>query len=405
MLTQQDTLTFERTVNAEPSDAFRTFTSNAALRDWICNNAQVEARKGGPYYLWWNDGYHSSGTITDYSRDESLGFTWRGPNDPASSEVRVTFTPQGEGRALVSITHSGIGTGPEWAGSADRIKQLWPDALENLESVIDTGTDLRISRRPMFGLNGGDVLNPELAARLGVPAKDGIWLGGLVEGYGAHNAGLRKDDVIVNLDGDEIDSFPAFLAVLQRHHAGDRIPVTFYRGGEKQTVTMELSSRPKADIPDSAEELAHKARADYDALNSEIEKALEGVSDAEADFRPGPKEWNAKENLAHLIGLDQDTQTWISSLIDDVDMPNPFHNNELTRLQAITSVYTTLPALVEELKRANAITVNLVAALPPAMLKHKHLYNQLGQWMSSFADHTREHISDIQRLVEQARSQ
>jgi uncharacterized protein YndB with AHSA1/START domain len=405
MLTQQDTLTFERTVPGDPSDAFRAFTNNAALRDWLCNNAQVEARSGGPIYLWWNDGYYSSGTITDFSRDESLGFTWRGPNDPESSEARVTFTPQGEGRTLVSLTHSGIGSGPEWAESANRIKEIWADGLENLESILETGADLRILRRPMFGLNDADLLNPELAARLGVPAREGLWLGGVMEGYGAHKAGLRRDDVVVNLDGTDITGFPAFLAVLQRHRAGDRIPVTFYRGGEKQTATMELSSRPSADIPDSAEELASKARADYDAVNAELDKALEGVSEAEADFRPGPKQWNARENLAHLIGLDQDTQTWISSLIYDVDMPNPFQNNELTRLQAITSIYTTLPALVEELKRANTITVNMVSNLPPEMLKRKHLYNQLGQWMSSFAIHTREHISDIQKLIEQARSQ
>src|SRR5688572_24849107 len=149
MLTQQDTLTFERTVPGEAADAFRAFTNSAALRDWLCNNAQVEARKGGPIYLWWSDGYFSSGTITDFSRDESLGFTWRGPNDPASSEVRVTFTPQGEGGTLVSVTQSGIGSGPEWAESANRIKPLWHDALENLQSILETGTDLRISRRPM----------------------------------------------------------------------------------------------------------------------------------------------------------------------------------------------------------------------------------------------------------------
>src|SRR4051794_17824013 len=186
MLTQEETLTFERTVQAEPAEVYRAFIKPSILRDWLCNVADVEPRPGGRAYFWWNDGYFSSGTYTELNKDENLAFTWRGPEDPTSSRVRVTIEPSGEGSgtSIVHITHEGIGSGVEWAGAADKMRKGWEDALENLQSVLETGIDLRFARRPMFGLNGGDALNPEAAARLGVPVKEGIWLGGLVEGLG-----------------------------------------------------------------------------------------------------------------------------------------------------------------------------------------------------------------------------
>src|SRR5215217_7184506 len=63
VLTYEGTLTATRTVDAKSSEVFRAFTNTGALRDWLCNSAQVDLRKGGRIYLWWNEGYHAAGTF------------------------------------------------------------------------------------------------------------------------------------------------------------------------------------------------------------------------------------------------------------------------------------------------------------------------------------------------------
>src|SRR4051794_40519699 len=117
-----------------------------------------------------------------------------------------------------------MGSGVEWAEAVDKIKSIWEDGLENLESVLQTGVDLRFARRPMFGLSAADVLNDEIAARLGVPVKEGLVLTGLADGMAAVKAGFQKDDVLVEFGGAEIPNFQALGVALQAHRAGDKVP-------------------------------------------------------------------------------------------------------------------------------------------------------------------------------------
>lgn len=393
MLTQEGTLTLRRTVRANPTEVFRAFTNQAALRHWLCNAAQVEARKGGRIYLWWSDGYYVNGVYTGLAKGESVAFTWQGPGE-AASEVRISFAPQGEGTD-VTVTHDGICS----SEAAERISKLWEDGLENLQSVVETGNDLRFTRRPMFGLSDAEEMNTEIAAKIGAPVSEGLKLNGLVPGMGAEAAGLQKGDIIVGIGGRPVENFAMFVTAIEPHRAGDRVPVTFYRGAEEQTVTMELSARPTPEVPATAAALAERARQAHAELNKELDELFAGVSDEAAERRPAPDEWNAKEMLAHLIASEEDTQVWVAAMTEDADLEQRFHSNGKERVQAIVSVYSPLSVLIEELKRSQAVTAAITEAMSEETAGHKHLFNQLAQWLTDFDNHHREHFEEIKRLI------
>src|SRR5438132_2136274 len=106
MLTQTKVITVERTVPATPKEVYRAFTPPSALGAWLCNAAEVDARKGGRVYFWWDGGYYTAGVFTSIAKDESLAFTWRGPSEPEASEVRVKIEADGEGgRTKVTVAH------------------------------------------------------------------------------------------------------------------------------------------------------------------------------------------------------------------------------------------------------------------------------------------------------------
>ncbi len=399
MLTQEGTLTARRTVEANSTEVFRAFTNTGALRDWLCNSAQVEPRKGGRVYLWWNNGYYTSGVFTDVKRGESLAFTWQGPGEPAS-EVRVSFTSR-DGSTDVEVTHDGI-TSSEMA---ERAQRLWEEGLENLQSVVETGDDLRFTRRPMFGLNDADEMTSEIAEKIGVPVTEGLRLNGLVAGMGAEAAGLQKDDVVVAIGERDVMNFPTFVAAIEPHRAGDRVPVTFYRGPEKRTVEMELSARPKTEVPATLEATVEGARQMYATLDKELDELLEGVVEEDAERSSAPGEWSAKMVLAHLIGSERDTQVWMAAMSEDVDLEQPYHSNSPERLQAMVSVYSPLPALVEELKRSEAVTVALAASLSQETAGHKHWFKQLATWLTTLQDHHREHFGEIKKLIDSGKAQ
>jgi membrane-associated protease RseP (regulator of RpoE activity) len=255
----------------------------------------------------------------------------------------------------------------------------------------------------MLGIVGGDELDTKIAAELGVPVGEGIRLDGLVEGMGAQAAGLQKDDVIVHLGGQPITGWQTLLATLGTHQAGDKVQVSFYRGPNQHTVTLELSRRPMPDVPPTAKALAETIRGTDDELDTELARLFEGVTEAEASHEPAPGEWSAKQIIAHLIAAKRDTQVQIAALITGDEL-NAFTSNETIRVKGLASAFPTVPDLLAELKRAETETVAMLAALPEEFVARKSSYVRLGtELLSDGGLHTRGHCEQIRAAIEAAR--
>jgi uncharacterized protein YndB with AHSA1/START domain len=399
--TTQD-LTFTRSIDAPASEVFRAFTSPGALQGWLCNAALVAPQRGGRIYLGWNDGHYATGEIIDYRPYDLLAFTWTGRGLPAPTEVQVELHEEG-GATTIRVTHS-VGSDPEWAVHARNIEEGWESSLENLQSYLETGLDLRFARRPMFGISGAEDMNPDIAKKLNSPISEGLRLLGFVDGMGAQNAGLQKGDIMVSLGGKPVTGFVSLGQALQGHKAGDKVPVEFYRDGQEQTVTVELSKRPMPEIPATSQELASQMRQTFMQLDGELDEILAGVTEEEASYRPTPDDWNVKEIIAHILAAEQDAHAWVAALEEDFDREDIFHSNTPTRIKSLTAAYPTLPEIVEALKRGEAITIAMAESLPEKISARKSDFNQLGNWWSTFADHHHEHFDEIKKLVEAARS-
>ena len=89
------TLTFTRSVNASPEEAFRAFTHATALRDWLCHAASNSPHKGGYLFLHWNEGYSARGSYTLFDPPHKLAFTWDGSREPGVEAVDLLFEASG----------------------------------------------------------------------------------------------------------------------------------------------------------------------------------------------------------------------------------------------------------------------------------------------------------------------
>ncbi|MDQ3706149.1 MAG: SRPBCC domain-containing protein [Chloroflexota bacterium] len=395
-------VTFTRAVQAPVSEVYRAFTHPVALRDWLCEAAEVEARAGGRFYLGWDNGYYTAGQYTEAARGERVGFTWRGPHDSGHSQVLVALTPEGEG-TTVTVTHAGAGAEDAWTESAQGING-WETALENLQSILETGIDLRLVRRPMFGLSGATVLNAEMAAELGVPVEEGLLLTGLAEGLAAHNAGLQPNDVLVSIGDRPVRDYGSLVSALGLHQAGDCVPAVFYRGGEQHTVTLQLSPRQMPQVPETMQALAEAVRSDFEALSQELDTLVEGVSEQEAEYRRTGGGWNAREVLAHLIASEYDGQVTIANLAADAPEDPAYYANDLLRLRAMVAAHGNIADMAQDLKRAQQVTAEMIANMPPPASERKRNIFRLGLGYGTLVDHTREHFGEIKALVAAART-
>jgi uncharacterized protein YndB with AHSA1/START domain len=397
--------TFTRTVLTPPAEAFHLFVSSTALQEWCCHAAQVDPRPSGRVYLWWNPGFYAVGTFIEVTKDQRLGFTWQGTGDPAVTAVSVDFAAAPGGGTDVRLTHSGIGMDTAWASAAMGIRQGWETALENLQALVETGVDLRLARRPLLGVSDGEPLSAAHAAALGVPVAEGFWIKGVLDGSGAHAAGIRRDDVLMQLAGQPITTWHSLEPALAAQRVGDWVEAVCYRGPELRRAMVQLSQRQVDDLPASIQALAAATRSAYAALDREVDAVFAGVSEDEATYRQAPDAWNAKQVIAHLIAVERDTQTWITKLIEGGDLSDHFHANDWTRLSALVAAYPAIAELVAELKCSEAVTTTMVATLPPAVARRKYLLAQLGHWIPDVPRHVRDHLVEIRLVLATARAQ
>jgi uncharacterized protein YndB with AHSA1/START domain len=404
MPTKSESFVLKQTIAAPPAEVYRMFTHSTAWRDWFCDWADVSPRLQGGFHARWEGGDHLSGHYTALLADKKIAWTWAGRADPAPTQVTVTLSAKGD-QTAIKVTQAGIGSGAKWAATRRRSQSLWAAGLENLKSMLETGIDLRVARRPRLGIFIGD-FNPAVAQQLGVPARDGIRLEGTAEGSGARASGLQKDDVIVKFAGQSVN-LETLGRVVSNFQAGDKVPVMFYRGKQKLIAQLELSKFPTPDIPATAAELGEAARKIYAQVDADWAQAVAGLSEAEAEHKAN-NEWSVKELIAHFIAGERDYQSWIANMLRDNETNDSleFRPNMDARLGAIVKRFKTVSGLLAELNLAEAETVDLLSNLPAAFVARKHLYRRVALWaLQVSASHfNEEHGEQLKTAIAAARS-
>jgi uncharacterized protein YndB with AHSA1/START domain len=365
--------TFIRQVQASPEQVYYAMTNGTALREWFADVASTRPSLGGRFYCAWNSGFYAAGEFSELEPDKLVAFTWFGRGEPAATSVRVTLAEQAGG-TMVTLEHSGVGSGPEWENTRTEIEKGWNSSLENLASVLESGQDLRFVLRPMLGITISD-FNAEIAAHLGVPVTQGLRLDGVVPGMGAEQASLQAGDVLVSMAGATLTDFPSLSAVLQGKRAGEVVEVVFYRGSEKKVVQMALSRRPIPEIPATSAEISTQLEKRYRETTAELEQLFAGVSQDQARRKPASDEWSAMEILAHLIHGELGWHNYIADILNGQEpLYDDFGSNLHARTAATVEAYDTLEAMLTGLKRAWAETVALFAHLPPEFAQRKGSY-------------------------------
>jgi uncharacterized protein YndB with AHSA1/START domain len=397
-----ETLRFDQAVKATPEQVYYAFTNATALREWLCDIASLDPRLGRRLYVAWNTGYYAAGEYLALDPGKCVQFSWQGRGEPGITQIKVSLDAQ-DGGTLVRLEHAGFGAGEAWKKPVQESKDGWPTGLENLASVLETGQDLRLTLRPMLGVLLSD-FNAEIASKLGVPVTEGVRLDGTLEGMGARKAGLLQNDVIVSMAGHPIRVYSDIGIALQKHRAGEAIEVEFYRGPDKMKVNMELSRRPLPEVPFDPKELAARVRKIYTEMNAELAKLFEGVSDAEAAYKPAPDQWNALEVVAHLLLGERYTSMGIVDLISGQERwSDDYGSNLHEQTGAIVAAYPTIAEILDEYRRNQMETLALVEAFPAGFVARKGSYWRNAYGLLEGGVHNRGHYEQIRSTLQAAR--
>ncbi|HEY1742533.1 MAG TPA: trypsin-like peptidase domain-containing protein [Granulicella sp.] len=127
--------------------------------------------------------------------------------------------------------------------------------IDTAKAVLDDFAKYGHIRRPSLDIITLPI-GPDIAEQIGLPADYGILIESVTRGGAAERAGLHGGtqkawqgntpvmlggDLIVEADGQKIETPQDLSVVLNSHHAGDTISIVIFRGRQKMNVKVTLS--------------------------------------------------------------------------------------------------------------------------------------------------------------------
>jgi S1-C subfamily serine protease len=126
--------------------------------------------------------------------------------------------------------------------------------INTAKAVLSDLTRYGHPNRPSLGIYSF-AIGPDLAQQMGLGENSGVLIQKVIPGGAADRAGLRGGneqayvgntpimlggDLIVSIDGQEVEDTQDINAIMDKHQAGDTVSVTIIRGQKRMTIKLKL---------------------------------------------------------------------------------------------------------------------------------------------------------------------
>lgn len=155
-------------------------------------------------------------------------------------QTDAVVNPGNSGGALVNLkgqligintaisTHTGTFEGYSFAVPANIVKKVTEDLLE-----------FGVVQRAFLGVTIGDV-TPKMADEMGLKTDRGVYIGSVVEGGAADKGGVKRGDVITQIDGMPVTKTSKLQEMVGRKRPGDKVAVVVNRDGKEEKLELVL---------------------------------------------------------------------------------------------------------------------------------------------------------------------
>ena len=94
-------------------------------------------------------------------------------------------------------------------------------------------------QRAYLGVNVAEV-DSRLAEYKGLKEIKGVYLGRVIKNAAAYNAGMKDGDIILAINGTEVNSYAELMEEMGKYSPGDEITVDYDRDNKKHSTTVKL---------------------------------------------------------------------------------------------------------------------------------------------------------------------
>lgn len=97
---------------------------------------------------------------------------------------------------------------------------------------------------PYIGLMGQSI-DENIASEYNLPVSKGAYVTRVVPDGPAAKAGIKSGDIVVQVNGQPVNSMDDLISEVRKRNVNDKISVTYYSGNDKKTVDVTLAEKPK----------------------------------------------------------------------------------------------------------------------------------------------------------------
>jgi S1-C subfamily serine protease len=158
-------------------------------------------------------------------------------------QTDAAVNPGNSGGALVNAAGELIGINTAIITQSGRYEGYSFAIPSNLVSkVIADLTEYGIVQRGLLGVFIDDI-TPQLADELQLKEVAGVLITQVGIGSGAQDAGLKKNDVIISVNGISTPSLPKMQEQIGRLRPGNQVMIGFYRNGQLDSAQVVLKNK------------------------------------------------------------------------------------------------------------------------------------------------------------------
>jgi putative serine protease PepD len=198
---------------------------------------------GSPFGL---DATVTSGIVSALNRPVNVGQVSQGNSTvyPAI-QTDAAITPGNSGGPLVNLSGEVVGIDAAIQTATNQAAGGEPGSIGlgfaiPIDEVLPIVQQMIKGETPTHARLGIGV--EDAASGQGAQITDGAKISQVSNGSAASNAGLRAGDVITKVDGHLITSSDGLVAIIRSYRPGDKVSVTYERGGDTHTVRATLDS-------------------------------------------------------------------------------------------------------------------------------------------------------------------
>lgn len=231
-------------INASEDLAYLPFgnSNNAQVGEWVL-------AVGNPFNL---TSTVTAGIISAKSRN--LGINPNGPSSFIQTDAAVN--PGNSGGALVNIRGELIGINTAITSQTGTyVGYAFAVPSNNARKIVEDIMEFGDVQRGILGIISGEIPRE-------LEVSQGVYVNEVTPGSGAAEAGLRQNDVIVQIDNVDIDKLADLTGYINSKRPEDVVQVSILRDGKKREVDVRLTKYETFQIKAIGLEVTNASEAD-----------------------------------------------------------------------------------------------------------------------------------------------